>query len=134
MRSTMGTILSWGDMQLPVVIFTIFFVLVLLSLFTYERDKKKYFMGKVQKTVCYGACFVMIGGIFLVLWLSTTPINAKYIMGVQGRYFLTFLPIVLLALKNEKLVLKKNIDNGLILGMFMVQVYTLYVIWRYVVA
>lgn len=134
LRSTMGTILSWGDMQLPVVIFTIFFVLVLLSLFTYESDKKKYFMGKVQKTVCYGACFVMIGGIFLVLWLSTTPINAKYIMGVQGRYFLTFLPIVLLALKNEKLVLKKNIDNGLILGMFMVQVYTLYVIWRYVVA
>lgn len=43
-------------------------------------------------------------------WIHNTD---KIIVGVQGRYFITILPLLMLSLNNKIVVLRKNIDRGM---------------------
>lgn len=60
--------------------------------------------------VC-ACCAAAAMGSMLIAW---TPLSAKVIGGVQGRYFLPFLPALLLALKNRTVVLTKNPSRGIL--------------------
>lgn len=53
-------------------------------------------------------CFLCAGAVMLSMLISWTPISSRIINGVQGRYFLPFLPVLLLTCKNDTLVLTKN--------------------------
>ena len=44
----------------------------------------------------------------LSMLLSVTPVGAQVIGGVQGRYFLPFLPILLMTVKNNSLVMARD--------------------------
>ena len=43
-------------------------------------------------------------------WIHNTD---KIIVGVQGRYFIPILPLLMLSLNNKIVVLRKNIDRGM---------------------
>lgn len=47
----------------------------------------------------------------LIAW---TPLSAGFIKGVQGRYFLPFLPLLLLAVKNDRVVLTKDTNRSIL--------------------
>ena len=47
----------------------------------------------------------------LIAW---TPISSRVINGVQGRYFLPFLPVLLLACKNDFVVLTKDRNRSIL--------------------
>lgn len=49
-----------------------------------------------------------------VMW---TPINYTHVFGIQGRYFLPALPLLLAAFENRLLVLQKRIDGWLVFCM-----------------
>ena len=44
---------------------------------------------------------IMSGGVVLSMWLDFTPPQWKNVAGVQGRYFLPFLPMLVLMLKGK---------------------------------
>ena len=52
----------------------------------------------------------------LLLCIGWTPAGSPFIQGVQGRYFISILPLVMLAVRNNTLVLKKDIDRYLVLA------------------
>ena len=52
----------------------------------------------------------------LVLCIDHTSTSSMHIQGVQGRYFIPILPLVMLAVRNNTLVLKKDIDRYLVLA------------------
>lgn len=61
-------------------------------------------------------CFGTVLATLLIMLLSWTPLGSPVVEGVQGRYFLPILPLVLIALRNKKIVLQHNIDDILIGG------------------
>lgn len=56
-------------------------------------------------------CAAATLGSMLLAW---TPISSRTICGVQGRYFLPFLPILLMSCKNDTIVLTKNPDRSIL--------------------
>lgn len=59
-------------------------------------------------------CFLCAGAAMFSMLLAWTPVNSKIICGVQGRYFLPFLPVFLMTMKNDLLVLTKNQDREIL--------------------
>ena len=60
--------------------------------------------------LCAG-CAAATMASMLIAW---TPLSSKVIVGVQGRYFLPFLPVLLMALKNGTVVLTKDINRSIL--------------------
>ncbi len=72
-------------------------------------------------TVCAG-CAAATMASMLIAW---TPISSRIINGVQGRYFLPFLPVLLMALKNDTVVLTKNRNRSILYLMCCLNGYVL---------
>lgn len=70
----------------------------------------------VSLVLCLGTVLATL----LIMLLSWTPLGSPVVEGVQGRYFLPILPLVLVALRNKKIVLQHNIDDILIGGYCLV--------------
>lgn len=71
--------------------------------------------------VCAG-CAAATMASMLIAW---TPISSRIINGVQGRYFLPFLPVLLMALKNDTVVLTKNRNRSILYLMCCLNGYVL---------
>lgn len=71
--------------------------------------------------VCAGCA----GLVLLSMLIAWTPLSARVINGVQGRYFLPFLPVLLLALKNNTVVLTKNPNRSILYLMCCLDAYAL---------
>jgi uncharacterized membrane protein len=71
-------------------------------------------------------CAGCVGLILLSMLIAWTPISAYVINGVQGRYFLPFLPVLLMALKNDRLILTKDRNRSILYLMFCLNGYVLF--------
>lgn len=72
------------------------------------------------------ACFSML--------LAYTSIYSPVLQGVQGRYFLPALPVLLLAFRGEKLVWKEERDSILVWGMGVLQILTLVTVFLTIIS
>ncbi|MGA2295923.1 MAG: DUF2142 domain-containing protein [FCB group bacterium] len=100
--------------------------LVLLSVAFFES--KKEFLFSIQQRVTI--FLVGIGSIVLIIvgWYLSSPIGSTTIWGLQGRYFIPAIPIVLLLLYNNKFENPKWIKwKGVVIGLYIIisLIYTL---------
>ena len=79
--------------------------------------------GQKWWIVC--VCAVCAGLILAGMLLTWTPRDHISIEGVQGRYFLPFLPVLLLALKNRTVVLTKDKNRSILYLMCCLNGYAL---------
>ena len=79
-----------------------------------QADKAVMPVG--HRAVSLILCFGTVVATLLIMLLSWTPLGSPVVEGVQGRYFLPVLPLVLIALRNKKIVLQHNMDDILIGG------------------
>ena len=70
-------------------------------------------------------CAACAGVTMLSMLIAWTPLSSPVINGVQGRYFLPFLPVLLAACKNDWLVLTKDRNRSILYLMFCVNGYVL---------
>lgn len=109
------------DVPYPVIVV---FTVCLLEL-AFRKPGENLEMSKKQRVwvlvVCAG-CAAATMGSMLIAW---TPVSSKVINGVQGRYFLPFLPVLLMALKNDTVVLTKNRNRSILYLMCCLNGYTL---------
>lgn len=73
----------------------------------------------------FAVCVLCAGVTMLSMLIAWTPLSSQVILGVQGRYFLPFLPILLMACKNDAVVLTKNRNRSILYLMFCVNCYVL---------
>lgn len=71
-------------------------------------------------------CAACAGAAMFSMLLAWTPVSSKIINGVQGRYFLPFLPILLMTWKNDTVVLTKNADRSILYLMCCANSYVLF--------
>lgn len=79
--------------------------------------RQRFWVG-VLAAACAG--FTMLS--MLIAW---TPLSSRVILGVQGRYFLPFLPVLLLAFKNHTVVLTKDKNRSILYLMCCLNGYAL---------
>ena len=65
----------------------------------------------------WALCLSCIGATMLSMLLAWTPQGSQVISGVQGRYFLPFLPVLLMSFKNDTLILTRDGNRKVLYGM-----------------
>lgn len=98
--------------------------IILLIISTFRKENEKLYLNKYSKIIM-GIVVVTIFIVFHFVALTWTPYGDNIIYGVVGRYFISILPLVVLIFRNEKIVLKRNIDKYIIGTVCILQLFTL---------
>lgn len=114
--------LGWVEIKVPEIVFFICVILLLLSIWSENRNIQIHFQEKCIYGLIAGGIFLLV---LLAMLLDYTYIGSEIILGVQGRYFLPILPIIMIMLQTKKIELHGKINNYLILGMISAQMYTI---------
>lgn len=105
--------LGWLEMNVPALQLSGFLMMLFYSLFSVEKKSKTD--QKVK--LCSGLIsMIIILIVILALQISWTPDNSMIVVGVQGRYFLPMLPMVLLAMKDVLTIKAQNTNIVLYYG------------------
>lgn len=111
-------------LDVPYVL-VVFFTFGLIALALRKPGESLTITGgqRVWIFVVCGACVAAAFGSMLLAW---TPVSSRVISGVQGRYFLPFLPVFLMACKNDWLILTKDRNRSILYLMLCANGYVLY--------
>lgn len=113
-RTMFGSGLGWLNIQLQWLMVISFFILLLLSSIIEEGEKLHIKVGtRIWFLLLSSGSF---GLILISMLISWTPVTSKAITGVQGRYFLPFIGLVFLAVRNPSIVWKRDNKNCLVLA------------------
>lgn len=113
-ETMLGRFLGWLELGLP-SIYTVIFTLLLFTAFVKKEDEPEV-LKTGGRLLCALCSFLTVILTMLLLCIGWTPAGSPFIQGVQGRYFIPILPLVMLAVRNNTLVLKKDIDRCLVLA------------------
>lgn len=98
---------AWAGDTLPMIVVLPFLVLLILSVIGNEKDRFK--INVLERIGILGILFVELIGM-QAIFLAETPVYSNVIIGFQGRYFILFIPYILLLFKNNGLVFKEKKD------------------------
>ncbi|MEG1809711.1 MAG: DUF2142 domain-containing protein, partial [Oscillospiraceae bacterium] len=89
-------------------------IVTLLAIVRTPEDKLKLngFARAWSILIALGVC-----ALIALICMTWTPINFSTIYGIQGRYLLPVLPLLLIALRSDNLTLKRNIDSRLMFAL-----------------
>lgn len=127
-ESMIGSRLGWLRIEIPDIFIFGFILILLIGILKKEGEK-----GELRTGDKIGALLIVlsaVGGSILGMALSWTPVGSEYIMGVQGRYFLPMLPLFLVILRNNRIVVRKNIDKLAIEGLLLLQTGVIFYLLR----
>lgn len=132
METMLGQHLGWLNVNVNSFLISMFLILLVLSIFK-EDDERIYFNRKDKWLIALivGCVFTLVCVALLLTW---TPLGWNVVAGVQGRYFLPILPLVLLLFRNSIIVLKRNINNILIFSIWLLQILTVANIFQLIIA
>lgn len=104
--SCLGQDLAWFTVKLNYSIFNLWFIVLFLSALKKEVSEFKiYFKLNLLFILLI---FVVIFLVMLSMCLFWTPITYDIIQGVQGRYFIPILFLILILTNNQKLAINVN--------------------------
>ena len=115
-ESMLGYSLGWfqGELCMPA-----FFMLPYLGmgmLCCFESEYEDAFLTW-RSAICFAAAFVLVAlGVILSMWIGWTFDTEATIQGVQGRYFLPALPVLLFALRSHRLSFKGDVTRVVLCG------------------
>ena len=122
-----GQSLGWLQVKISWINITGFLLCMVFALFT---DKKADYMTNKQKVLVGMLSLIMIGGVVLSMWLDFTPPQWKNVAGVQGRYFLPFLPMLVLMLKGKQTLRVERYSKRIMISMYILEILTVFDVWK----
>lgn len=88
----------------------VLFTLGLLAL-AFQKPGESIPLSGGQRIWIVTLCGLCMGAAMFSMLIAWTPLSSWVISGVQGRYFLPFLPVLLMALKNRMVVLTRDVSR-----------------------
>lgn len=110
----MGAYLGNLDQVLDVPYILILFFTVCLLCLALKKPGESQRMSKGNRIWIYVLCLGCTVAILLSMLIAWTTVSSPVISGVQGRYFLPILPILLMAVKNDAIILTKNGNRSIL--------------------
>lgn len=99
-------------LDVPYIVVVMFTVGLLCLAMKKPGESQRMSAGeRVWIAVVCGGCVMASMASMLIAW---TPLSSPVISGVQGRYFLPFLPALLMAFKNDFIILTKNRNRSIL--------------------
>lgn len=126
LQTFLGGGLGWFKIDVPWFIILMCLLCILLSAVKVQGEK--VYFTKYSRTfmVCIALlCFATCYGGMLLEW---TPIVYEQILGVQGRYFIPFILLIILIIRGNIITVGKNIDRYIVYFMIALQPFVLYCI------
>ena len=102
---------------------------VVLGLAGLNVQEKEECLSTKCRAVFAGVIIFSSALAILSMWMFWTPLNSAVILGVQGRYFIPMFMLLILAIKNKNLLIKRDISKGLIIASFLVILGNCFGIW-----
>lgn len=121
LRNLLGGNLAWREVNISWFIIIGMLFILLLSCIVSNHEKVMAVRERIYLAMVSFGTFCCIELSMLLAW---TPVTIKYITGVQGRYFIPFLLLVVLIMRGSLLRIKRNIDRELIFAAGMINVIT----------
>lgn len=124
LESLVGYKLGWVEIETSEVVVILFLFLLFLS--NCEcREEAGVRISAFSRFWMIFLCMGCAGLILIGMLLEWTPMGYVSVEGVQGRYFLPFMMILLTALKNRNLILNRRIDSAIVTATLGGQLLTL---------
>ena len=132
MESLIGYKLGWVEIETSEMLVVLFLFLLFLSILTTREEA--VWINSVQRGIMIISCLGCTGFIVLGMLLSWTPVGHVSVEGVQGRYFLPFLLILLTACRNNGIYLRTKMDRTIITAALSGQLLTIVYVIKQVMA
>jgi uncharacterized membrane protein len=123
-KSMIGSSLGWLNLAVNYVFIYAFIALLIIIVLNNYRNEK-YAFTRIQKLCMFIIAVAVIGLVETSMFISWSKQHAEIIEGVQGRYFLPVLPLILLLLKNKIFYVKKNIEKQIIFAICVLQYFSI---------
>ena len=124
--SLFGGQLEWAEVIKIEIIPYIIFVIAIISAFSDEKLKTTF--KKYQKIIMFLIVLIITALIFTSLYIQWSDNELPYIDGVQGRYFLPILPLILFLVAGLKIKTdykNQDITKLICISSFIIQLYTI---------
>lgn len=92
LRETIG-VSGYGYWRLPTLVYFMYPVAIILAFFI---EHNQNLMTRKQKVIFWLTGFINILVVFVLMFVANTPTNSPTIIGIQGRYFIPFILLLLL--------------------------------------
>lgn len=96
---------AWTSNGLPHIINYSYLALIIIHTFSNNIIEKENYKFYFISLISIAAIYL---GISTTLYLFWNPENPEYIQGVQGRYFIPILPVLIISLSKKVLIIKKE--------------------------
>lgn len=123
LESMIGYKLGWVEIETSMLVVLLFWFLIFLSVCDSREEMVR--IGGFQRFWMVFLCLGCTGLILLGMLFQWTPMGHVSIEGIQGRYFLPFMMILLTAFKNRGILLNRRIDRGIASAVLAGQLLTL---------
>lgn len=126
LKQIFGGYEAYSKVEISWLVIIGFFILLLLAILVEKREKIIDFKGR-----CFSVIISI--GIFAATLLAfnlakdCTNLTSDCVYGVQGRYFLPFLPLICIAIQNKRVIVEKTLKSMIYIGVYCMQFLT---IWR----
>lgn len=110
-------------LNVPYLVLMVFSWCLLELAFQKQGEGIHFLRG--QRFWIWMLCAGCAAAAMLSMLIAWTPMSAPFIYGVHGRYFLPFLPVFLMTLKNDLVILTKNRNRSILYLMYVLNAYIL---------
>ena len=117
--TTLGQYLGSLNLVLSRNIFIGWLISIFVSAFKTDSDNKD--IPFIHRILYILAFFAVCGASMLAMAFAFTPVGWPTIEGVQGRYFLPVLILLIIFVRNKKIIFKKNYDRYYIIWVIILQ-------------
>lgn len=131
LESMIGQYLGWLEIMVPEYLIYGFYTLLILA--AIRKAEEKQVLSARQRLwiflVVAGVC-ILVGAALL---LSETSIGAAYVYGIQGRYFLPLLPLLLVLCKNWQIEMRGSMTRYIAAAVYVLQFFTVFHIFETII-
>ena len=132
LKQIFGGYEAYSKIEISWLVIIGFFLLLLLALIVEKKEEIIDFKGRSW-------ALIISAGIFCATLLAfnlakdCTNLTSDCVYGVQGRYFLPFLPLIFIAIQNKRVIVEKTIQPTIYIGVYCMQFLAIWGIFETVI-
>ncbi len=105
-KSVAGGVLGYNSIYISDVFIMVILAMVVLSTFCMPHDE---YTLKTKEKIGFGLSFMLVFALVVYVAVTWTPVIDKTIYGIQGKYLLPAMPLLLILCKNKTFKITKDI-------------------------